>query len=107
MFGFRDPKSNLSVKLPPFVMSLWIAFKFTAAQRNLNKGFHYATSRKVEASVPDDVIGFFTCPNPSSHTMAVGLTQPLTEMSTRNLPGGKGQPAHEADDFTALCEPSV
>jgi len=23
-------------------------------------------------------------------TMALGLTQPLTEMSTRNIPGGKG-----------------
>jgi hypothetical protein len=26
--------------------------------------------------------------NPSSRTMALALTQPLTEMSTRNLPGG-------------------
>jgi hypothetical protein len=26
--------------------------------------------------------------------MALGSTQPLTEMSTRNLPGGKGRPAH-------------
>jgi hypothetical protein len=26
----------------------------------------------------------------SSRTMALGSTQPLTEMSTRNLPGGKG-----------------
>jgi hypothetical protein len=25
--------------------------------------------------------------------MALGSTQPLTEMSTRNLPGGKGHPA--------------
>jgi hypothetical protein len=31
---------------------------------------------------------FFNWPNPSSHTMALGSTQPLTEMSTRNLPGG-------------------
>jgi hypothetical protein len=30
---------------------------------------------------------FFSLPNPSSHTMALGLTQPLTEMSTRNLSG--------------------
>jgi hypothetical protein len=26
--------------------------------------------------------------NPSSRTMALGSTQPLTEMSTKNLPGG-------------------
>jgi hypothetical protein len=31
---------------------------------------------------------FFNLPNPSSHTMALGSTQPLTEMITRNLPGG-------------------
>jgi hypothetical protein len=33
---------------------------------------------------------FFNWPNPSSRTMTLGLTQPLTEMSTRNLPGGNG-----------------
>jgi hypothetical protein len=32
---------------------------------------------------------FFNLPNPSSCTMALGSTQPLIEMSTRNLPGGK------------------
>jgi hypothetical protein len=31
---------------------------------------------------------FFNWPNPSSRTMALGSTQPLPEMSTRNLPGG-------------------
>jgi hypothetical protein len=31
---------------------------------------------------------FFNLPNPSSRTMVLGSTQPLTEMSTRNLPGG-------------------
>jgi hypothetical protein len=39
--------------------------------------------------------------------MALGSTQPLTEMSTRNLPGGKGRPAREADNLTAICEPTV
>jgi hypothetical protein len=37
--------------------------------------------------------------------MALGSTQPLTEMSTRNLPGGKGRPARKADNITAICEP--
>jgi hypothetical protein len=36
--------------------------------------------------------------------MAQGSTQPLTEMSTRNLPRGKGRPARKAD---AICEPIV
>jgi hypothetical protein len=33
-------------------------------------------------------LDFFNVCNPSSRTMALGSTQPLTEMSTRNLPGG-------------------
>jgi hypothetical protein len=47
---------------------------------------HYATSRKVTGLSPDEV-DFFNLPNPSTLTMVLGLTQPLTEMSTRNLPG--------------------
>jgi hypothetical protein len=50
---------------------------------------HYATSRKVASSIPDEIIGIFNLPNPSSRTMALGSTQPLTEMSTRNFPGVK------------------
>jgi hypothetical protein len=37
--------------------------------------------------------------------MALGPTQFLTEMSTGNLPGGKGRPARKADKLTAICEP--
>jgi hypothetical protein len=58
-------------------------------------------------SIPDEVIGFFNRPNPSSNTMALGLTQPLTEISTRNLPRGKGRPALKADNLTAIYEPIV
>jgi hypothetical protein len=36
----------------------------------------------------------------------LGFTQLLTEMSTRNLPEGKGRPARKAD-LTAICEPTV
>jgi hypothetical protein len=38
----------------------------------------------VAGSIPNEVTG-----NPSSRIVALGLTQPLAEMSTRNLPGGK------------------
>jgi hypothetical protein len=34
--------------------------------------------------------------------MALGSTQPLTEMSIRNLPGGKGRPAHKADNLASI-----
>jgi hypothetical protein len=43
---------------------------------------YYATNRKVAGSSPDEV-DFFNWPNPSSRTMVLGSTQPLTEMSTR------------------------
>jgi hypothetical protein len=36
--------------------------------------------------------------------MALWSTQDLTEMSTRNLPGGKGRPACKADNLTTMCE---
>jgi hypothetical protein len=39
--------------------------------------------------------------------MALGSIQPLTEMSTRNLPGGKGQSGRKADNLIAMCEPIV
>jgi hypothetical protein len=43
----------------------------------------------------------------TNRTMALGSTQPLIEMSIRNLPGGKGRQAHKADNLTAICEPIV
>jgi hypothetical protein len=55
---------------------------------------------------------FSNLPNPSGRTMALGSTQPLTEMSTRNLkkkkekkkkPGGKVRRARRADNFAAIC----
>jgi hypothetical protein len=68
---------------------------------------HYATSRNVVGSIPDEVTGFFIWPNPSSRIMTLESTQPLTEMSTRNLPGGKGQLARKADNLTAICPENV
>jgi hypothetical protein len=52
-------------------------------------------------------IFFFDLTNPSSRTMALGSTQSLTEMSIRNIPGGKRRPAHKADSLTAIYEPIV
>jgi hypothetical protein len=40
------------------------------------------TCRKVAGSIPDKGTGFFNWSNPSSCTMTLGSTQPLTEMST-------------------------
>jgi hypothetical protein len=35
--------------------------------------------------------------------MVEGSTQPLREMSSRNLPGGKGRPERKADNLAAIC----
>jgi hypothetical protein len=37
--------------------------------------------------------------------MSLGSTEPLMKISTRNLPGGKGQSVRKADNLTAICEP--
>jgi hypothetical protein len=39
--------------------------------------------------------------------MALESTQPVTEMSIRNVPGGKERPARKADNLTVICEPIV
>ena len=49
---------------------------------------HCATSRKIAGSISDCVIGIFHWHNPSGRRMALGLSQPLTEMSTRNISWG-------------------
>jgi hypothetical protein len=49
---------------------------------------HCATNRKVAGSIPGGVIGIFHRHNSLRHTMALGSTQPLREMSTRNVSWG-------------------
>jgi hypothetical protein len=63
-------------------------------------------ARRSTVRVPDEV-DCFNWPNPSSHTMALGSAQTLTELSTRNLPGGKKRPGRRADNLAAICEPNV
>jgi hypothetical protein len=47
----------------------------------------------------------FLVSNRFSRVMSLGSTQPLTEMSIRNPPGGKGWPARKADNLTAIYDP--
>jgi hypothetical protein len=63
---------------------------------------HCATSWKVSGSIPDGVIGIFHWHNPSGCTMALGSTQPLTEMSTRNISWVERWPARRADELTTF-----
>jgi hypothetical protein len=45
---------------------------------------HWAKSQKAAGSIPDGFPGIFQWFNPSGRTVALGSTQPLIEMSTRN-----------------------
>jgi hypothetical protein len=47
---------------------------------------HCAANRK--GSIPDGVTEIFHGHNPFGRTMSLGLTKPLTEMSTRNISYG-------------------
>jgi hypothetical protein len=49
-------------------------------------------------------LDFSTHPVLTAALLPLGSTQPLTEMGTRNLPGGKGRPARGADNLTAIRE---
>ena len=48
-----------------------------------------ATNRKVAGSIPDGIFGIFHWHNPSDRTMALGSTQPLTEMTIKRISCGK------------------
>jgi hypothetical protein len=54
---------------------------------------------------PRRSLDFYNVPNPSGRNMALGSTQPLIEMNTRNLPGGKGRTARKVDNLTVICQP--
>jgi len=59
-------------------------FLFTSALLHTLQFF----SHSHNILIPDGVIGIFHWHNPSGRTMALGLTQPLTEMSTMNISWG-------------------
>jgi hypothetical protein len=48
-----------------------------------------------------DLFIFFNFPNTS---LALGSTQPLTGMSTKNLHEFKWRPARKADNLTDICD---
>jgi hypothetical protein len=69
---WRHLRFNLSIT----VVTIRIA-RFQGCTRQPTWLRHYATSRIIAGSFPDEVIGFFSCSNPSTRTMALGSTPPL------------------------------
>jgi hypothetical protein len=64
----------------------------------------YSTSHLFFTWFQSSIASFMRACSYQPYPSAIWATQPLTEMSTRNLPGGKGQPVHGADNLTAICE---
>jgi hypothetical protein len=54
---------------------------------------------------PGKVNKFLNLPNPSSHMMALRVTQPVTEMTRRSFWGVKALSSRIADNVTVICEP--
>jgi hypothetical protein len=71
---------------------------------------HCDTSRKVASSILNVVVGIFHLHNPSCYTMALGSTQSLTEMITRNISLGRNGGLHVSivseSESLNLLEPS-
>jgi hypothetical protein len=70
------------------VQHLYTLYTYTRGTRWRSWLRHCPTSRKAEGSIPFSFTGIFHWHNPSGHTMALGSTQPLAEMSTRNISWG-------------------
>jgi hypothetical protein len=76
-----------------------------ASQTNDNKKNTMLQVRMSRVRFPmRSLFFFFSWPDPSSRNMALVSTHLRTEMSTMNLPGGKGQSTRKADKLTAICE---
>jgi hypothetical protein len=62
-------------------------------------------------SIPDEVIELFSIYLILQPHQALGFTQPLTDMSTREkkkmFMGSRARPVRKADNLTAICEPIV
>ena len=69
--GTRTKRNSI----PPLTFQIWNLVPITTT---------------VPGSIPGGVTGFFSDVFPSDRTMALGSTQLLVKISTRNIPGGKG-----------------
>jgi hypothetical protein len=81
---------NMNILVIQYIGISFLSFFFTYKMGVRSSTMLQAGRSRVR--FPMRSLGFFDLPNPSSHTMALGSTRLLTEISTGNLPGGKGRP---------------
>jgi hypothetical protein len=70
---------------------------------NVIRVHEYRTSLLLCDNVPYKLSGVLQ----KEYYMDLRSTEPLTEMSGRNLPGSKVRPARKSDSLTAICEPII
>jgi hypothetical protein len=85
LYGMGETRAKLIISI---LGSIYQSAFFCGGTRWRSWSRHCATSRNVADSIPNGVIGIFHWHNPSGCTTALGSTQPLTEMSTRNISWG-------------------
>jgi hypothetical protein len=76
--------------LPRFLCSLHLRIRISMYNTPRWRSWlrYCSTTRKVAGSIPDSATGIYHWHNPFGRTMALGSTQPLTEMSTRSISWG-------------------
>ena len=74
-----------SPSLKPFIVKLITSMNLSLLVHCTS---HYATTRQVAGYIPDGVIGIFHLHDPTGHTVALGSTHPLTEMSNSDISCG-------------------
>jgi hypothetical protein len=81
------------VELLQFTWLKWFQLKQLILRKLLMLDSQYHLAGRPRFRVPIRTLtSSSNVPNPSSRNVALGLTQPLTEMSSWNLPGKQGMP---------------
>jgi hypothetical protein len=100
-FTFVKKKIFLCLFSPYFHLHTFInSSNINIASSNKNIYLKFFT---IVSSISDEVIDLIL----PTALWPRGSTQPLTEISTRHLRGGKGRPARKGDSLTAICKPNV
>jgi hypothetical protein len=90
----------------PSVVQVWMRLIQTCIQMGASgSAVGWGTALQAgmsRARFPMLSLKFFYWHNSSGRTMALGLTQPLTEMGTRNISWGEGRPVRRADNLTTF-----
>jgi len=93
----KKKKTRSHLKIPGARRVIWSKFHTEDPQLSI---WHMSIRRWFDPSWCH--WNFLLTQNPSDRTVALGSTQPLTEMSTRSIFWGLRRPVHKADNLTTI-----